>query len=333
MSGASRGSGANDPPEVRAARRTAVHVDARGHEAGEPGALTAAALVFDAAFLRKLEHLELLARKVFRGHLRGEHASRRRGSGVEFFDFRRYRPGDDVRYVDWNIYSRLDRLFLKLYTSEEEVTLHVLVDTSASMGFGEPVKLDHARRVAAALAYIGLANRDRVGVETFADALGPALPPLRSKRQMPTVLAYLASLAAGGRTRFARAMREAAARLGKPGLVVVISDFLGDDGAAEGLAALRNRGHEVVALQLLGEDEIDPPLDRALELVDAEDGSALRVTVDVELRELYRARLAERLDALAASCRSARVEYLRASTAIAFEDIVLRYLRQGQSLR
>ncbi len=321
----------SSPPAVEQPGAGAADAGARHGDAGN--AVTAAALVFDAAFLRKLERLELLARKVFRGHLRGEHASRRRGTGVEFFDFRRYRPGDDVRYIDWNIFSRLDRLFLKLYTSEDDVTLHVLVDTSASMGFGEPVKLDHARRVAAALAYIGLANLDRVGVGTFARALGPALPALKSKRQMPTVLAYLASLGAAGETRFAAALREAAAHLGKAGLVVVISDFLGDGGAAEGLTALRNRGHEVVALQLLGEDEIDPPLDGALELVDAEDDSALRVTVDVELRELYRARLAERLEAIAASCRGAGIEYLRASTAIAFEDIVLRYLRQGQSLR
>jgi len=291
-----------------------------------------AALVFDTEFLRKLERLELLARKIFRGHLRGEHTSRRRGSGIEFFDFRRYQPGDDVRYIDWNIYSRLDRLFLKLYTSEEDVTLHLLVDASASMGFGEPRKLDHALRIAAALAYIGLHNLDRVAVASFADTLGTGLAPLKSRRQMPTVLAYLASVRARGVTRLAPSLRELAARTRRPGLVVVISDLLGDADAPAALATLAGRGHEVVVLQLLGEDEIDPPLDGALRLVDAEDHGELRVTVDAALRDLYRDRLHAHLDAVESTCRGAGIEYLRASTAIAFEDIVLRYLRQGSSL-
>jgi uncharacterized protein (DUF58 family) len=290
-------------------------------------------LVFDGEFLRKLERLELLAKKIFRGLLRGEHTTPRRGRGLEFSDFRRYQPGDDFRYIDWNIFSRLDRLFLKLYASEEDVALHLLLDTSASMGFGEPLKFDYARRLAAALAYIGLNNLDRVGLTAFADGLGASLTPLTAKRQMASLLEFLLKLRCESTTRFGLALREFASRTRNAGLVIVITDLLGGDDAQLGLEALRHRGHDVVVLQLLSEDEIEPPIDGALRLVDAEDGSELRVTVDSNLRDLYRARLQAYLDDLQRYCRKAGVDYLRASTAIPFEDVVLKYLRQGTYLR
>lgn len=290
-------------------------------------------LVFDGEFLRKLERLELLAKKIFRGLLRGEHTTPRRGRGLEFSDFRRYQPGDDFRYIDWNIFSRLDRLVLKLYASEEDVALHLLLDTSASMGFGEPLKFDYARRLAAALAYIGLNNLDRVGLTAFADGLGASLAPLTAKRQMASLLEFLLKLRCGATTRFGLALREFASRTRNAGLVIVITDLLGGDDAELGLEALRHRGHDVVVLQLLSEDEIEPPIDGALRLVDAEDGSELRVTVDADLRGLYRARLQAYLDDLERYCRKAGIEYLRASTAIPFEDVVLKYLRQGTYLR
>ena len=161
-------------------------------------------LVFDDGFLRKLEQLELLARKIFRGLLRGERTTSRRGRGLEFSDFRQYRPGDDFRHIDWNIYSRLDQLFLKLHASEEDLTLHLIVDASASMGFGEPSKFDHARRLAAALAYIALHNLDRVGVSVFADGLGASLPPIKARHHMARLLAFLRELPCAGATRFGR---------------------------------------------------------------------------------------------------------------------------------
>jgi uncharacterized protein (DUF58 family) len=286
-------------------------------------------LVFEADFLRKLERLELLARKMFRGHLRGEHTTPRRGRGLEFSDFRRYRPGDDFRHIDWNIFSRLDRLFLKLYASEEDVTLHLLLDASASMGFGAPRKFDHARRLAAALAYIGLVNLDRVGINSFADGLGARLAPVKARHHLTSVLHFLRGLDCQSVTRFAPSLREFATRMRNPGLVVLISDLMVADDLALGLEALRHRGHDVVVLQLLSEEEIDPPLDGALRLLDAEDGSALNVTVDAELRALYRARLDAHLEHVESYCRKRGVEYLRASTVIPFEDVILKYLRQG----
>ena len=290
-------------------------------------------LVFNADFLRKLERLELLAKKVFRGLIRGEHATPRRGRGLEFADFRRYRPGDDLRYIDWNIYARLDRLFLKLYASEEDITLHVLLDVSASMGFGEPLKFDHARKLAAALAYIGLSNLDRVSLSVFADALGSKLVPLKTKHHMATVLDFLSAQPTAGRTDFSVSLREFAARNPSPGLVVVISDILGGVGVESGLDALRYAGHDLMVVQTLAEDEIDPPLDGALSLVDSEDTTALKVTVDEELRRLYQVQLQSALGDIESYCRRSGVEYLRTSTAIPFEDVVLRYLRQGRFWR
>jgi len=294
---------------------------------------TGAGLVFDDDFLRKLEQLELLARKIFRGLLRGEHTTSHRGRGLEFSDFRHYRPGDDFRHVDWNIYSRLDQLFLKLHSSEDDVTLHLILDTSASMGFGEPSKFDQARRLAAALAYIALHNLDRVGVSSFSEGLGSVLPPIKTRNHMARLLTFLRELPCAGPTRFDAAMRAFAMRTRNPGLVILISDLLGGDEIQDGVEALRYGGHDVVVIQLLAESEIDPPLDGALRIVDAETGDELDVTVDEPLRRLYQRRLERYLQEVERFCRQRSVEYLRASTLIAFEDVVLKYLRQGAHLR
>ena len=298
-----------------------------------PDAAAKAGLVFDDEFLRKLERVELLARKMFRGLLRGEHATPRRGRGLEFSDFRHYRPGDDFRHIDWNIYSRLDQLFLKLHASEEDLTLHLVVDTSASMGFGEPSKFDQARRLAAALACIALHNLDRVGVSVFAATLDASLPPVKARHHMARLLEFLGGLPCTGESRFGAALREFTTRTRSPGLAILVSDLLGGDDVEDGIEALLYAGHEVAVIQLLAETEIDPPLDGALRLVDAETGRELDVTVDRELRRLYRLQLDRRLQRIESFCRRRRVEYLRASTAIAFEDVVLKYLRQGTHLR
>ncbi|MFT5174550.1 MAG: hypothetical protein ACI8W7_002737 [Gammaproteobacteria bacterium] len=289
--------------------------------------------LFDDAFLRKLERLDLLAHKIFRGQLRGEHTTPRRGRGIEFSDFRRYRPGDDLRYIDWNIYSRLDRLFLKLYATEEDISLHVLMDASASMRVGVPSKFDHARRISAALAYIGVNNLDRVSYTAFSAKLGAGMRSLKTRHQMPSLLALLADLPCDGSTDFGASLREFGMHARHPGIVVLISDLLGDDQLQLGIEALRGRGHEVFVLQLLAEQDIDPPLDGAMHLLDAESGVALNVTVDEQLRTLYQSNFQQRLSRLEQYCLRRGVEYLRASTAISFEDVVLKYLRRGALLK
>ena len=299
----------------------------------DPAGTDPAGFAFDGDFLRKLERLEWLARKPLRGLPRGERTTARRGRGLDFNDFRRYQPGDDFRYIDWNIFSRLDRLVVKLYASEEDLTLHLVLDCSASMGFGDPSKFDYARRLAAALGFIGLHNLDRVVLTTFAGAHAPGLPPLKTRRQLPTLLDFLAALQCGGQTRLAPSFRELAASARGARLIVLISDLMGVGDLEAGLDALRHRGHDVVVMQVLSEDEIAPVLDGAFALVDAESGETLRVTVDARLRALYQERLDAQLQGIERYCRRTAIEYLRASTAIAFEDLVLRYLRQGKHLR
>ena len=292
-----------------------------------------ATLVFDGEFLRKLERLEWVARKTLRGLPRGERRTARRGRGLEFDDFRRYQPGDDFRYIDWNIFSRLDRLVLKLYSSEEDMTLHLAIDCSASMGFGDPSKFDYARRLAAALGFIGLHHLDRVVLSTFGDAHGAGPPPLTSRRQLAALLDFLAGLRCAGPTRFEPSFRALGASGRGARLMVLISDFMGVSEPETAIDTLRHRGHDLVAMQVLSEEEIAPPLDGALELTDAESGETIRATVDDRLRALYQDRLDARLRSLEGYCRRAGVEYLRASTAIPFEDFVLKYLRQGAHLR
>jgi uncharacterized protein (DUF58 family) len=290
-------------------------------------------LVFDQAFLHKLERLELLARKIFRGLLRGERTTVRRGRGLEFSDFRHYGAGDDFRHIDWNIYSRLDQLFLKLHASEEDLTLHLALDTSASMGIGEPSKFDQARRVAAALGYIALMHLDRVAVSAFAGRLESRLAPIKARHHLHQLLAFLRDLRCAGETHFGAALREFATHARHPGLVILISDLLGTSAAREGIEVLRQGGHDVVVIQLLAQSELAPILEGPLQLVDAESGQTLEATVDLELRRLYQLRLDRELQDAETFCRQRGVEYLRVSTSVAFEDVVLKYLRQGSHLQ
>ena len=290
--------------------------------------------LFDARFLQKLERLELLARKIFRGLIHGEQLSRRRGTGLEFSDYRTYQPGDDLRYIDWSIYARLDRLFLKLYASDEDVTLHLLLDSSASMGFGTPLKFDYARRLTAALGYIGLGSLDRVALQTFAGGQGVRQPVLKSKASVVTMLKILDAMESARSTGFAQAMKQFATRTRNPGVVLLITDLLADEEELfSGLVSLQRGRHDVILLHLLAEDEINPPLEGPFNLVDSEDGSSVRITIDAGLRQLYLKRLNSHLESVQNFCRIQGVEYLRASTAIPFEDLVLRYLRQGNHWR
>ncbi|NKC12706.1 MAG: DUF58 domain-containing protein [Gammaproteobacteria bacterium] len=286
--------------------------------------------LFDSDFLSRLEALELVARRLLRGGYRGEHNSRQWGRSLDFADFRRYQPGDDLRYVDWNIYSRLERLFLKLFAAEEDLTLHVLVDGSASMGFGEPLKFDYARRLAAALTYVASNRMDRVLLNTFRSSLELLGDAIRCKRQMRAALEALGRLACGGPTHLAEACRTFAAKTRYPGVVVVISDLLGDESACDALRLLSRRGHDCVLVHLLSEDDIEPLLEGPLRLVDAETGAALNLSIDSDSRDAYRRRLQQRLSALESHCRRLRIEYLRVSTALPFEDVVLKYLREGR---
>src|SRR5690606_32593405 len=146
------------------------------------------------AFLAQLERLELVSRKIFRGHLKGERRSTRKGQSVEFADFRSYVPGDDLRFIDWNTYARLDRLFLKMFFEEEDLHFYALIDDSASMGFGTPTKLRYAAQLAAALGFIGLIRSDRVRIETISQPPGLSGAVYRGRASSWRMLEQLGNL-------------------------------------------------------------------------------------------------------------------------------------------
>jgi uncharacterized protein (DUF58 family) len=290
--------------------------------------------LFDEEFLRKLEYLSFVSRKLRRGEVRGEHASFRAGTSPDFADYRAYQPGDDFRTIDWNIYARLDRLFVKLYAEEEDLTVHVLLDASASMTFGTPPKLDYARRLAAALGYVGIGSLDRVGVTTFAAGLGGALAPRRGRTQLFHLLDYMSRIKGGGRTDIARSLEDYARRSRRPGLAIVITDLLDEarEGALRGLRALAFHDFEVVLVHVLDREEIAPREEGALRLTDVETGRSLSVSVDRPLAAAYRRRVEAFFGSVQSYCLSHGVEYLRTATLVPFEEVVLRYLRQGAHL-
>jgi len=297
--------------------------------------------LFDSAFLAKLEQLHLLSRKLFQGRQHAERRSRQTGSSLEFADYRNYAPGDDLRSVDWNIYGRLDRLFVKLFEAEQDLHVAILIDSSPSMRWrpegeerAEP-KWAHARRTAAALAYIALANLDRVNLLSFSGTLGEELGFVRGKGQFHAVLDFLKRLPPSeGPTRLLPSVRTFAHRMKRRGLVFVLSDLF-DPEAAEALAFLRQQRFETAALQVLHPAEADPAalagsLRGDLRLVDSETGVGLDAVADGALLKAYGAAFTRFHEALEARCRQLGIGYLATTTATPFEDLVLRVLRQSR---
>jgi uncharacterized protein (DUF58 family) len=290
-------------------------------------------LLFDTEFLKKLEHLRLISNRIYHGQGRGEHSTVKIGTSLEFSDYRNYQVGDDFRYIDWNIYSRLDRLFLKVFTAEEDLSIHILLDTSQSMSFGDPPKIDYAKRVAAALGYIGLSNLDRVGITTFGAGLKDAMTPRRGRDHFLGLLDYCEQLACGGETDFNRSLMEYSFRSKRAGLAVVISDLLDPRGFERGLEALRFARYDVLLLQILDEEEVRPGYTGPIRLRDLETNQEQRLTIDELLLGRYRERVQKWCGQIEDFCLKSQIEYLRASTLIPFEDLILKYLRHGIHLQ
>jgi uncharacterized protein (DUF58 family) len=282
---------------------------------------------FTPEFLAQLERLSLASRRVFRGRVRGERRSLRRGHSVEFCDYRPYGVGDDLRYVDWNVYGRLDRLHVKLFLDEEDLCLHLLVDASASMGFGRPAKLDYAVRLAAALAFIGLVNLERVGVGVLRDRLTEGSAPTRGRNQFGGLVDFLTGVRPDGATRLNDALAGYAMRAHEPGLAVVMSDLLDPAGFEAGVRALLERRFDVHVIHLLDPEEVNPEFSGDLRLVDSETGELRELTVDGEALRTYRERLREFLERVEAFCRARELGYHRVVTDTPVEQFVLSQLK------
>lgn len=284
--------------------------------------------ILDPTFLKKLERLSLVARRPFAGQMKGEKRSVKRGTSVEFADYREYLLGDDLRYVDWNTAARLEKLFVKLFIEEEDLYLALLVDASRSMDFGSPKKLHFAVRVAAALGYIGLSNYDRVSVSAFSGSLRTALPTKRGRAGVRAFFDYLNRMEAAGETSFAASMKSFAARSRNRGVAIVLSDFM-DPNWADGIKSLLARGFQVALIHTLDEEELHPRLVGDLRIIDSETGEAKEMSVNPALLARYQAALDSFCGEIETFANRYGVDYLRASTAMPFEDLVLKYLRQG----
>ena len=284
--------------------------------------------VFDEAFLRSLERLVVLLKKPVRGGLKGTRRSTKRGLSVEFADYRDYSLGDDLRTLDWNVYARLERLFVKLFIEEEDVTLTLLVDASASMAHGTPDKLVFAKRAAAALGYIALASEDRVVVSVLAGRAARRRAALRGSGRALRLLTELSAIdAADGPTDLHAAVRHASAQLTGRGAIILISDLL-DPAADRAIRELAGTGSEVVVLHVLAPDELRPDLAGDLRLVDAETGSAVEVTLDLAALERYGDRVDAWRTGLAELSARRRVAYVPVESDLPLADLVFAELRR-----
>lgn len=291
---------------------------------------------FDEKTIRKLTRLTLVAGQVRAGVLKGERRSTKRGSSLEFADYRSYTPGDDLRRIDWNAYARLDRTFLKLFEEEEDLAVHVLVDASRSMDWGadEYNKFQYALKLAAAVGAIALSSGDRLTVSSLqAEKHGPQFGPARGQLSTLPLLRYLEGQQSSGETDLYKSLREYVLVARRPGLIFLISDLFSQSDALTGLALLQSRGYEVALLHLLAPDEIDPPLAGDLRLIDIETGLGQDVSLDNRTRALYRERLQAWCEEIGAACRKRGIRYLGLNTARPWEQVVLQQMRQADLVR
>src|SRR5689334_1458359 len=284
--------------------------------------------------LRRLEQFQMLAARRAKSSAKGERRSRARGQSVEFADYRNYVAGDDLRYLDWNLFGRLDRLFLKLYEEERELPVRIFLDASESMSFGEPRKFDFARQVAAAIGYVALCGFDRVTVQVFPDnpdeaAVRGALRAVRGRKSALTFFSNLSQLKAQGAAEFNASLRRGALEARRAGLAVVLSDFLDPAGYEQGLSALVGRGFQVNAVQTLAPEELNPTTYGDLRLVDSETGGMQDVTFLKFRLKSYQQTVANYCQRLREHCKSRGIHFFSVSSALPLDQLLLKQLREA----
>jgi len=264
--------------------------------------------LLDPAFLGRLERLQLATRRPLSGRLSGEHRSRRHGSSLDFADYREYHPGDDFRRIDYHLLARLDVLALKLFEADDDLHVRLLVDTSASMATGD--KLAQAARLAGALGFVSLVRRDSVSVHTMPAMSGAnSAPRFSGRNAAASLFAHLESLEAGGTTPFVHAAANLLGRPGPPGLTIVFSDLLTPEWNTA-ISRLPARGGDVVVVQVLHGEELDPTDAGDLDLIDRETGARVPVSLSDATRSEYRTLVSRWLDEVALRCRSVDAGYM-----------------------
>lgn len=283
--------------------------------------------------LKKLDALSLQARRAFTGSSRGEKRSTKRGSSVEFADFRAYNLGDDLRRIDWNAYARFEKLFLKMFLEEEDLDITILLDASLSMNFGEPTKLRAASEIAGAIGYIGLSNFDRVGVASFDQNLRAWFPPTRGRGATGQMFRFLENQTASGSADLSTSMKRVASMARRSGIAIVISDFLLPEGYEAGLKTLAARGFEVTAIQILARQELEPDLVGDLKLVDCEDNSIREISLSGALLKTYKRNQETYCADLRAFCLRYGMNYLQVANDTPVETTMLRLLKSAGLVR
>lgn len=296
----------------------------------EPSALSA---LLSPQLMSQLERLELVSRKIFRGRMKGERKSQRKGQSVEFSDFRNYVPGDDLRFIDWNLYARLDRLFLKLFLEEEDLHFFTLIDASASMDFGEPSKLAFAKQLAAALGFIGLCRSDRVKIEALGGARSQPAPVLRGRKSLWRMLEYLEGIRPELNVPLAEGIRDFCLRNAGKGIVVLISDLMDKNGYESALRWLIAQRLDIYVIHVLSPAELRPDLQGDLKLVDCEDRDMTELTISRPLLDRYEKTLAAFVNGAREFCSRRGVSYVMASSQTPVEDLVATYLRKRGLVR
>ena len=289
--------------------------------------------LIDEDFLRRLANLRFMSHRRQGGRFSGGHVSPRAGMSIEFADYRDYVPGDDLRYVDWNIYGRLERLLVKTFVQELDVPVYFLVDTSASMRLGRPPKAVYASQLALALGYLALRNLDRVGLFPFAERLAESVPPRHGMAQFSRFLRALSGIDPQGRTSLARSVEDFLSQTRETGIVVLISDFLTSDDLGEPLARLSYRGDDIVAIQVLDRDDIAPTHTGPFRFQDIETDEQTLLSVGPGTLETYRTRFADFETALRRQLESRKAPLFVVTTDRPLERFIHEDLRAGGILR
>lgn len=283
--------------------------------------------------LVQLEKLELVSRKVFRGRMKGERRSKRKGQSVEFADFRNYVHGDDLRFIDWNTYARLDRLFLKLFFEEEDLHFYCLIDASDSMNFGEPTKLQYAKQLAAALGFIGLVRSDRIKIETIGQSARQPGPIFRGRRSLWRMLDYLEHIEPGESISLAQGVKNFCLRNAGKGIVVLVSDLMDKQGYQDAMRYLVARQMDAYVIHVLSQEELEPDVKGDLRLIDCEDDDVAEITVSAPLLKRYQQTLAAFVGGAKEFCNRRGMSYLLAKNTVPVDQLVSSYLRQRGLVR
>jgi uncharacterized protein (DUF58 family) len=283
--------------------------------------------------MAQLERLELVTRKIFRGRMKGERRSKRKGQSVEFADFRQYVPGDDLRSLDWNLYARLDKLIIKLFLEEEDLHFFTLIDASLSMDFGQPTKLQYAKQLAAALGFVGLIRADRVRIETLGQSVANRGPVLRGRRGVWRMLDYLDGIEAGETISLADGVKNFCVRNTGKGVVVLITDLMDKNGYESALRYLVSQRMDVYVIHVLSQEELDPDVKGDLKLVDVEDRDIAEITVSAPLLARYKSTLNAFVSGAQEFCNRRGMNYLLANNQTPVKDLIGSYLRRRGLVR